>query len=74
MKLHQLPNQGIFIITALLAMSGCEQQGPAEQAGEKIDEAVKEVQEEARDAKGQAMEKLEEATDKLEEKADSATK
>jgi hyperosmotically inducible protein len=73
MKVFYLTKYGILVVAALLALSGCEQEGPAEQAGENIDEAVEEVQEEAQDAGEQAMDKVEEATDKLEEKADSAT-
>jgi hypothetical protein len=70
MKRSQLTSCTIIVITALLALPGCEQEGPAEQAGENIDEAVEEMQEKARDASDQAMDKVEEATDKLEEKTD----
>lgn len=41
---------------SLLALIGCEQEGPAERAGEKIDEAVE-----------SAGERLEEAGDKVRE-------
>ena len=73
MKVSQLTKHGLLVIAALLALSGCEQEGPAEQAGENIDEAVEQAREEAQEASEQAMEKVEEATDTLEEKADSAT-
>lgn len=48
---------------ALSLLAGCEQKGPAEKAGEKVDKAV--------DQAGKAMEK---AGDKIEEKAKEATK
>jgi hypothetical protein len=73
MKVSQLTKHGLLVIAGLLALSGCEQEGPAEQAGENIDEAVEQAREEAQEASEQAMEKVEEATDTLEEKADSAT-
>lgn len=49
----------VFLAMSTLALSltACEQEGPAERAGEKIDEAIEETKEEAREAK----EKLEEA-------------
>jgi hypothetical protein len=34
----------IPIATLLIMLSGCEKEGPAEQAGENIDEAVEEMQ------------------------------
>lgn len=45
-----------LIFASILVMSGCEQQGPAEKAGEQIDEAVE-----------SAGEKIEEAGDKIRE-------
>lgn len=40
-------------------LGGCEKEGPAEQAGENIDEAVEEMQEQAEDTTDKAMEKIE---------------
>lgn len=54
-KLLQL----LLIVLLIGAFVACEQEGPAEQAGEQIDEAVEE-----------AGEKMEEAGDAIEEKAD----
>jgi hypothetical protein len=48
-----------ILILFVAAFVACEQQGPAEEAGEKIDEAAEE-----------AAEKVEEAGDTIEEKAE----
>lgn len=61
----------IPIVAALFVLAGCEKDGPAEQAGENIDEAVEEMQETAEDTSEKAMDKMEEATDEMEEAADS---
>jgi len=58
------------IIFLLLTLSGCEKEGPAEQAGEKFDNAVNTMQEKAADTSDKAKEKLEEAGDKAEEATD----
>lgn len=55
------------IIFLLLTLAGCEKEGPAEQAGEKIDKAVNTMQEKAADTSDKAREQLEEAGDKVEE-------
>ncbi|MFZ7110658.1 MAG: hypothetical protein ACOWYE_03160 [Desulfatiglandales bacterium] len=47
------------LFIAALSISGCEKEGPAEKAGEKIDETIEE-----------AGEKMEEAGDKIKEKTD----
>ncbi len=60
------------IIFLLLTLAGCEKEGPAEQAGEKIDEAVDTMQEKAADTSDKAKKQLEEAGDKVEEATDSA--
>ncbi len=41
---------GALIIGVLFAATGCEQQGPAEEAGENIDEAVEDTAEELEEA------------------------
>lgn len=52
----------------LAAGGGCERdQGPAEQAGEKIDQTVEEAGQQLEQATEQAGEKLEEAGDRLRE-------
>lgn len=55
------------IIASLMILAACEQQGPAEPAGEKIDEAVEESRNSFEDAVEQAGEKLEAAGDEIRE-------
>lgn len=40
----------LLFIVAVLGLTACEQQGPAEEAGEQIDEAAEEVADEIDDA------------------------
>ncbi|KKO08944.1 hypothetical protein [Pseudohongiella sp.] len=40
----------LLFIVAVLGLAACEQQGPAEEAGENIDEAMEEVGDEIDDA------------------------
>jgi hypothetical protein len=54
----------ISIALAGAGLSGCKQEGPAETAGKKVDEAVKDT--------GKAMEKAGEAVDKAAEKTGDA--
>jgi predicted small lipoprotein YifL len=57
-------------MTALLvALSGCEQKGPAEEAGEKIDEAVGQVGENMDNAAEQAGEQMEKAGEAVQDAA-----
>ena len=39
-----------ILASALLALAACEQQGPFEEAGEKIDESIEEVENSVEDA------------------------
>lgn len=42
----------IFLaLGSILLLNACEKEGPAENAGEKVDEAIEETEEEAREAK-----------------------
>ena len=59
----------LLAIVFIAAFVACEQEGPAEQAGEKIDEAV----EEAGDKMEEAGDAIEEKVDEMEEKAEEAT-
>lgn len=72
----KLPQSSVLLSIAVLifALAGCEKEGPAEKAGENIDEAVEEMQEKAEETGDKVMEKVEEATDKVEDAADSATR
>ena len=58
----------IFVVLAVLALVGCERQGPAERAGERIDDAAKNVSEgenplRKRGPMEKAGEAIDEATD-----------
>ena len=53
----------VFFMAATLGLSACDSKGPAEKAGEKIDQAVE-----------NAGDTLEKVGDKIEEAADKATK
>ena len=67
MKIGQLIASGV-LLSALAMMVGCEQQGPAERAGEKIDEAVEDGKNDVEDAVEKAGEALENAGDEIREK------
>lgn len=43
MKLVQIASAALVLSALLIALPGCEQQGPAERAGENIDNAVEET-------------------------------
>jgi len=55
----------LFLIT-WIAMAGCEQEGPAERAGAKVDEAVEDGKDRVEDAVERAGDSIEEAGDKIE--------
>lgn len=56
----------VVLLTGLLGgVAGCEKKGPAERAGEKIDNAAHDVKEGAKDA----ADKVENAADDLKDKA-----
>lgn len=57
---------GMALMATLLLLSGCEQEGPAERAGEKVDAAVQDSESAAKDAVEEAGDKLEQAGDKVE--------
>lgn len=64
-------------LTALIAgvfaigISACENEGPAEKAGERVDEAIEETGDTMEEAAEEAGDELEEAADRVEEKTDS---
>lgn len=75
----------VFALT--LTLTGCEKEGPAERAGEKIDQVVENTKENLQEAKEtvadkldsdgpaeNAGEKVDEAVDKLKEEAEEAKK
>ena len=58
----------------LLACTGCQKKGPAERAGEKVDQAVQQTADEAKQAADKAKDAAKEAADKAAAAADNATK
>lgn len=59
-----------LLLAALLLIAGCEDEGPAEQAGEEIDEAAEEAQDTAEDAADSAGDAIEEGADEAEDATD----
>lgn len=62
----------LTLTTLVVLLSACEQQGPAEEAGEKIDQAMENISDSAKDAADTVGDKVEEMGDKIEEQTDSA--
>jgi len=59
----------LVILMLVFTVVACEQEGPAEQAGEEIDEAV----EEAGDQMEEAGDAIEDKADEMEEEAEETT-
>ncbi|WP_047539841.1 hypothetical protein [Methylotenera versatilis] len=68
MNMNKLSIAALTLLFAL-GLSACEK-GPAETAGEKIDNAVENAGDKIEDATDNAGDKLEEAGDKIEDKTD----
>ena len=69
--IRKAPALALILFAAVFAY-GCEKKGPAEKAGEKIDDAMSEAADRAEEA-GDAMEEaVEDAGDAIEEAADKA--
>jgi hypothetical protein len=60
----------LLVVVLLGAFVACEQEGPAEQAGEKIDEAVEEAGDQMEEAGDAVEEKAEEMKEKAKEAMD----
>lgn len=54
-------------LLSMLALSACEQKGPAERAGEQIDNAVENAGDKIENATDEAGKAIEEAGDKIEQ-------
>ena len=67
-KLRLLMLSGLFLVAA--AVAGCDGGGPAEQAGQKADEAMEQVGEKVDQAAEQVGEKVDEAAEEAEKKAE----
>lgn len=59
----------LVILMLAFTLAACEQEGPAEQAGEEVDEAV----EEAGDTMEETGDAIEDKADEMEEEAEEAT-
>jgi hypothetical protein len=60
----------LFTVVTAIAMSGCEREGPAEEAGEKIDKTMEDMQQGTKEM-GEAMqEQAEQAGDQIEQATD----
>lgn len=62
----------LFALGGGAVLTGCEEQGPAEEAGEEIDEAVEDAGEEIDEAAEEAGDAVEEAADEVEEETDDS--
>jgi len=51
----------ILLVVGALSLAACEKQGPAEEAGEKIDNAFEDIQTESKDAADDAADEIENA-------------
>ncbi|MCB2218719.1 hypothetical protein [Desulfofustis glycolicus] len=60
----------LLCLLALFVFTACESEGPAEQAGEKIDNAVEEAQEGLEEAGDAIEDTAEEAGEKIEDAGD----
>ena len=63
-----IARSAIWLLAMGVLLSACESEGPAEKAGEKIDQAVEEASEKIDDAAERTGEKIEEVGDKVREK------
>ncbi|MEX1081098.1 MAG: hypothetical protein WD382_04645 [Halofilum sp. (in: g-proteobacteria)] len=61
MKLRGLPYGRACLLSAVLMIAACDE-GPAEEAGEQVDEGAEEAQEQGEEAAEQIQEGAEEAT------------
>lgn len=65
----------IFLLSSFFMVAGCaEQEGPAERAGEKIDESIQNSKDTLSDAVESAAETIEDAGDDIEESAEDASR
>jgi len=69
MKLDKLALTTLLMAT-FIGLTACQEKGPAETAGENIDNAVEEMGDKVEDATDNAGETVEEMGDKIEDKTD----
>jgi len=63
----ELPRIAVTLALGLATLAGCEQKGPMEKAGQKIDKAVEDTGKEMQKAGEKAADKLDEAAKKVRE-------
>jgi len=61
---------GTLLVAFMLVVTGCEEKGPAEKAGEKIDNVTSDIKDSTKDALDKADDAIEDAGDKIENKTD----
>jgi predicted small lipoprotein YifL len=60
-----------FVALMFVGLAACDKQGPAEEAGERIDDSAERMGDKMEDATDNAGEKMEDAGDKIEDKTDN---
>ncbi len=62
----------VFVLASVLGLSACKQEGPAEKAGQKVDQAVEQAGKKIDQATDQAGKKIEQAGETLSDKSKKA--
>lgn len=62
----------VFVLASVLGLSACKQEGPAEKAGQKVDQAVEQAGKKIDQATDQAGKQIEQAGDTLSDKTKKA--
>lgn len=75
MKLQLLRTFALSLLVGMMALglAACEEEGPAEQAGESVDEAMDETGENVDEAMDEAGESVEEMGENVEEAAEESS-
>jgi hyperosmotically inducible protein len=60
-----------FLAAMFIGVTACDKQGPAEEAGERADNAAERMGDKIEDATDNAGEKMEDAGDRIEDKTDN---
>lgn len=61
----------IWVALIVMGLAACDKKGPAERAGERIDNATERAGDKIEDAGDKAAEKMDHAADKIEDKTDN---
>lgn len=61
----------IWVALMVMGLAACDKKGPAERAGERIDNATERAGDKIEDAGDKAAEKMDHAADKIEDKTDN---